>query len=67
MRKTAICILALLFGVAVALDPNDQACDRTEVSEEVLNRPSRLQAVSLPNQFEWSNVNGVNFLTNVRN
>lgn len=65
--KTAISVIALLLGTAVALRHGDQPCrvKSTRNIKPVLKAPLVEQA--LPENFVWNNVNGVNYLTNLRN
>jgi len=73
MRKTAICILALLFGSSLATEKRLRHVDPAHPCRKQRTGPiktvvkSELQEVSLPDTWIWNNVNGVNYLTNMRN
>ena len=67
MKKTSIFVVALLLGTSMALKAGDAPCRKksTRHIKPVLKAP--LQQVELPENFVWNKVNGVNYLTNLRN
>lgn len=66
--KTQIFVVALLLGAAIAGKSANQPCrvkhDRVQ-KKNVLK--SQLQEVSLPDTWVWNDVNGRNYLTNLKN
>jgi cathepsin X len=65
MRKAGL-VLAFI-GIAVALRKDDQPC-RVKTSRNIVPvLGSPLLEVSLPTSHIWNNVDGVNYLTNVKN
>lgn len=65
--RTSIFVVALLLGSVVALRNGDQPCrvKGTRQIKPVLKAP--LMQMELPETFIWNNVEGVNYLTNLRN
>lgn len=65
--KTSILVVALVLGYVVALKNGDEPCRRksTKPIKHVLKAP--LEEVSLPDTWIWNNIDGVNYLTNLRN
>ena len=66
--KTSIFVVALLLGTAVAMKKyGTEPCRKksNRVIKPVLRES--LQQVDVPENFVWNNVNGVNYLTNLRN
>ena len=69
MQKIALCTLALLLGSTYAL-PAEQKCRKKSAKPiEPLIRGHRELAdpVTIPSEWLWSNINGVNYLTNIKN
>ena len=64
MRKTALWVLALLIGSSAA---SNGTCKRksSKVIHPVVKAP--LEDVTLPDNFAWNNVDGRNYLTNIKN
>lgn len=65
--KSIISVAALLLAGAVAQRTNGAPC---RVKSKVPIEPkirSTLTPVELPENFVWNNVNGVNYLTNIKN
>lgn len=64
MRKITLAV-ALLLGLAVA--DKTQPCRRVPKEPIQTVEKTRLQAAELPEQWIWNQVDGVNYLTNMRN
>jgi cathepsin X len=66
MRKISLAI-ALLLGLVVASEEQHQTClVKSKVPITPVVRHT-LQAVSVPDQWLWNDVNGTNYLTNMKN
>lgn len=73
MKKT-ICILSLMAGSSLAAEPSkfskvnrDEPCRKKTFPPILGNSESELTAVDLPESWNWQNVNGTGYLTNIRN
>ena len=67
MKKTSVIILALLFGFALSKN-SAGACRKRHSTRPIANKVTEpLQKVELPDTWIWNNINGVNYLTNLRN
>lgn len=65
--KSLLSVAALLLAGAVAQKENGAPCRiKSKVPIEGVVR-SQLTPVELPETFVWNNVNGVNYLTNIKN
>lgn len=65
--KTSIVVIALLLGSAVALKNGDLACRKKHSRPIKPVLKQSLEKVDLPETWVWNNVDGVNYLTNMRN
>jgi cathepsin X len=65
--RTSLLVVALLLGTVVAMRKGDEPCRRKSPTPIKTFQRKHLSAVKLPEQFIWNNVNGVNYLTNLRN
>jgi hypothetical protein len=67
MKKTSVVILALFLGIAFAKN-SAGACRKRHSTRPITNKVTEpLQKVDLPDTWIWNNINGVNYLTNLRN
>ena len=65
--KSIISVAALLLAGVVAQRDNGAPCRvKSKVPIEPVVR-SQLTPVELPENFVWNNVNGVNYMTNLKN
>jgi hypothetical protein len=70
--KTTSLVLSLLLGATIAtnsvnLHSEKHSCVRKLEKPVATVVKSKLERVELPETFHWNNVNGVNYLTNMRN
>lgn len=66
MRKITLAV-ALLLGVALAGRSYDHPCRRKSARPIKPVLKSELKEVTLPDQWIWNNIDGANYLTNIKN
>ena len=67
MKKTSVLVLAALF-VGIVLTKNSHGACRKKHSRPIQNKVAEpIPKVELPDNWIWNNINGVNYLTNLRN
>lgn len=67
MKTIALNVFALfLISSATAL-PDEKGCYRKSNNPKLRSNYSNLKAVKIPDNFDWGNVNGSSYLTNVKN
>lgn len=66
MRKITLAV-ALLLGVAYAGKAYDQPCRRKSAKPIRGVVKTALEHVELPDNWVWNNINGTNYLTNIKN
>jgi cathepsin X len=67
MIKTSLAVLALLFGITSAALPTEQKCRKKSSKPVHPVIKSTLEDMALPDTFVWNNVDGRNYLTNIKN
>jgi len=66
--KTSVFVVALLLGTTMAMKKyGDQPCRVKHDAPIKTVEKKKLQAVEVPDQWLWNDINGVNYLTNLRN
>ena len=66
--RTSMFVVALLLGSAIAMRQGDQPCrKKSRTPIKTVERAPLKHVSELPQQWIWNNVNGVNYLTNLRN
>ncbi len=59
--------VALLLGVAIAGRAYDHPCRRKSAHPIKPVLKSELKEAALPDNWVWNNINGTNYLTNIKN
>ena len=67
MIKTSLTVLVLLLGITSAALPAEQKCRKKSAKPIHPVIRSSLEEAALPDTFLWNNVNGRNYLTNIKN
>ena len=65
--KIAIYTIALLFGSTLALDPEQKCRKKSAIPAKPHVRQALEPVNDLPENFNWQNKDGTNYLTNIKN
>ena len=65
--KTSVFVVALLLGAAIAGRTVEQPCRKKSTKPIHPVIKSELKNVTLPDTWIWNDINGVNYLTNLKN
>ena len=67
MRKSTLCILALLIGSSLALDPIQKCRKKSSRPIHPMIKSVQPVTANLPDTWVWNNISGTNYLTNIKN